>query len=468
MNVSTIAGPARGVVRVAATPFEWVARARGWRWVVLVGMECAVALVCGALLWYATGRVGVPEAGEPFDVAAFQTEAVPTEDNAYDDFLRAFKLYQPPRGGDLPRARNPAWQVNPGDPKVSAWLDENRKALALFLKASKYSDMMAPREGLAVRSHALVRFHDGFGVQNLAEMADREAARRAFKGDFEGAWECTLAIFRTARLVSRHGRPADREFAGNMRSLALNRLLLWTENPKVTRAQLRQALKDLYALEALEPDDTYTIKYQHVQLMGTLQNSMNGQRLLGPSFAMSGAATTADKLRSLVDWTLSPLRRRRDGEPERSKRVLNILTAQWLDYFSKPPERRPPPTVRVVVRAPFGAAFAEFFEPGPDAPPAARVLSAQELAQAFHSCYDVKSILTWSWTQLRSARNRERGDHASALRTVAIALYRLDHEGQNPPDDQALVGPYLPSLPDESPVSPGLVDESIPEIRVDD
>ncbi len=249
--------------------------------------------------------------------------------------------------------------------------------------------------------------------------------------------------------------------------MALDRLMDWTADPKITRKVLRQALDDLLALDLIVPDDSYTLKNQYLQAIQSLSDVNYSHQTRLPFFAMMGQSPSVGSMLSeTLKWWLAPLRRRRNGEPERSRRVLKISTAQWLDYFSKPPEQRPLPAVRVVFRGRFGATFVEFFEPGPAAAPAALAMSARDLANVFNSCYDTSLERSWFWTQFRTVRNRERGDHTAALRTVATALYRLDHNGQTPPDDQALVGPdYLEHPLDESPVSPGLSDESIPEIN---
>ncbi len=49
---------------------------------------------------------------------------------------------------------------------------------------------------------------------------------------------------------------------------------------------------------------------------------------------------------------------------------------------------------------------------------------------------------------------RERANHRALIVLLASELYRRDR-GTAPPSDEALVGPYLESLPDEGTEEPG-------------
>ena len=78
MTVSSSAGRVLGV---GIRPFAWVARARGLLWWLLVGVECLTAAVVGAALWWATGRLDVP------DVVAFMRQAFPHRASVANDAL---------------------------------------------------------------------------------------------------------------------------------------------------------------------------------------------------------------------------------------------------------------------------------------------------------------------------------------------------------------------------------------------
>ena len=61
------------------------------------------------------------------------------------------------------------------------------------------------------------------------------------------------------------------------------------------------------------------------------------------------------------------------GEPERSRRVLRLVFANWLAACDRPPSDRPP----VAETRP------ALFRLGPDAPPSARALPPERIAEEF-------------------------------------------------------------------------------------
>ncbi len=212
---------AQSLVKTAATPFEWVARAWGWRWFALVGLECVCALICGTLLWYVTGGVGVPEVDEPFDMVAFQRAIGDTDDSSTNEFVKSYELYKPPEGAvTLPLGRRSVGAVlqpiQPDDPAVAAWLDKNAACIEWFLRGAKRSDNKI--YALHGTNSATSRIRDDMGYQNLAQVVLQESAQRQRNGDFEGAWECIRAVLRVARLVGRHGSLFDRINSGGLRT----------------------------------------------------------------------------------------------------------------------------------------------------------------------------------------------------------------------------------------------------------
>jgi hypothetical protein len=463
MSLAVLGRPARAVFWVASRPFAWVARAKGWRWFALVMAECLVAVVGGAVLWVAVGRMmfGLPDVGDPFDVAAFKAERVAPGDNAWVLFDRAMKAYERP-----PSKIESAWRMGrtyapakPDDPEVGKWLDANRKALALYLEGCDRPDAMPTR--YVEPDGRPFRVSQSFWAQgDLARLALEEGARRQARGDTEGAWACYRAVLRQARLIGRRADVSDRSVAGHVRGMALGRVQVWADDPQTTPALLRRALDDVHALEALDPDDGYTVKALYVNAM----LGLSGPSSLWGRFDPSLFAGPSDRLAPvIVNFALHPLRRLHANEPERARRVVRLLAADWLDYFATPPDRRPAPAVRVVIRYRFGAFATDIFPFGPDAPPAARAVDPQELAEALAASPDARSTLG-GWNMLKTIRNKEQSDHAGVLYTLAEALYRRDHNGAPPPSAAALVGRYLKSpLPDD-PIP--LADDPTPIIDV--
>jgi hypothetical protein len=87
----------------------------------------------------------------------------------------------------------------------------------------------------------------------------------------------------------------------------------------------------------------------------------------------------------------------------------------------------------------------EFYPVGPEVPVDARRLSPRSLASWLDSTIDANFLFgSWGWAGVRMT---ERANHRALLILLAEELYRRDH-GTDPPSPEALVGPYLKSLPD--------------------
>ena len=126
-------------------------------------------------------------------------------------------------------------------------------------------------------------------------------------------------------------------------------------------------------------------------------------------------------------------------EPERSRRVIRLAVANWLAYQELPPGRRPAPDPRVI------SAF-KFYTFGPRGAgrgprPVAR--GTGPLARHDHRRHGAAP--PWD---LRKIRIQERANHRALVVMLASQLYRRER-GTDPPSEEALVGPYLESLPDD-------------------
>src|SRR5262249_43668323 len=119
-------------------------------------------------------------------------------------------------------------------------------------------------------------------------------------------------------------------------------------------------------------------------------------------------------------------------EPERSRRVIRLLTANWLAYYGLPPEKRPKPdqSVASLDLVPLGAGAAAGAAPRPP--------------DGWERCFDSPSDAPKLLLSLDGARAQlvEKANHGDILVSLAIELYRRDH-GTGPATPQALVGPYL-------------------------
>ena len=139
-------------------------------------------------------------------------------------------------------------------------------------------------------------------------------------------------------------------------------------------------------------------------------------------------------------------------EPDRSRRVIRLVTANWLAYYDLPTGIRPKPDPN--------ATSLDLYAFRPEAPSQARALSPEALDRWMDTAYDAQKVLRF--LDPSGIRIVEQANHADFLVLLATELYRRDH-GTDPRTPEALVGPYLKSLPAE--LSDGERDETIPDCR---
>jgi hypothetical protein len=130
------------------------------------------------------------------------------------------------------------------------------------------------------------------------------------------------------------------------------------------------------------------------------------------------------------------------NDRERSRRVLQLLFANWLAQCDKPAKER----AKVAVRDPV-----PIYESDPQAPLAARAVDPQVLARELKRTMLAKQAFTngldaSAW-EFDGKLARERARQASLVVTLAEQLYRREY-GHLPASARDLVGTYLKALPD--------------------
>jgi hypothetical protein len=96
---------------------------------VMLVVTICLAVAAGALtVWWLNSLSGLPDIGDPFDLAAYRALHVPDDQNAFVLLRRADGLVTP--GPDLPRAVGlsaPTVSWSKADPKLRAWVEANRQ-----------------------------------------------------------------------------------------------------------------------------------------------------------------------------------------------------------------------------------------------------------------------------------------------------------------------------------------------------
>jgi hypothetical protein len=159
-------------------------------------------------------------------------------------------------------------------------------------------------------------------------------------------------------------------------------------------------------------------------------------------------------------------------EPERSRRVLQLLCANWLAQVETHEPRPPKPAVRasfplMISTSPSRKVTTSvpLYPVSPRSPAGARALPPQDIADWLLTTNDVKlrilvaNTCQWPWSP---DRLRDRRAYRQLVIMLAEKIYHRER-GALPPSEEALVGTYLKSLPDDG--SSDLADERTPTVE---
>ena len=147
-------------------------------------------------------------------------------------------------------------------------------------------------------------------------------------------------------------------------------------------------------------------------------------------------------------------------EPERSRRVIRLLFANWLAHVEHPGQRTPAARARFHIAKRTSGVL--LYHVSPDAPADARALSPQEVADWLVTTNDAKLAFRYGFMAWPTIRRTEQRSYRELVVLLAGEIYRRDR-GAPPPSDEALIGTYLKSLPDDG--SADLADEMTPTVE---
>jgi hypothetical protein len=430
-----------------AKPIRWIARSRRR---ICVAALILLAMIAAPPLWWWTQLAGLPDIGEPFDIAAFRAFAIPDDRNAYVDYREASKLFKPwyLRPNTLANRVDLGARWSKAIPELRRWAEDSSAAMAVYRRGTERPDALDAVPKFEELHTEMWGLHTP--LQYFQMLALLEASRLEELGDMEGAWGWYRANLRCIHQVGMHGTVERRTIAQHWHDELRDRVTAWAANPRTTPALIRRALDDVVACEALAPSESYLLKAEYLDVDPLLEDPEiqaaaipMGWMAPIPSldFRLSQAQVTA-----MHDAWRSWLR-----EPERSQRVIRLAMANWIAYYDLPPADRPKPDSRATGLVDF------FYQLGPDAPANARAVPPRTLAAWLQSTV-YANFLFGSW-RLKTVRMTERSNHRALLILLGQALHRRDY-GTDSPTPEALVGPYLKSLPEDLPGNER--DETIP------
>ena len=420
---------------------------------VTCGLAMGLVLVVVALaIWWLTSLNGLPDIGDPFDVAAFRAFRVPEDQNAFTFLLRADRKITP-----FPSSPAVAWSQ--ADPKLRRWVEANRRAIELFLRGADRSDASNP---------------DGESVANgqrSATLVLLEGSRRQESGDLAGAWDCYRATLRMATHIRRRGSLDQRQdLYVYWDGLSRQRLEGWATDPRTTLPHLHAALEEVLRGEPRPEWEVLAMKAGYLAMMRALERPVPllDRQDVGWEYPihLGDMELSADRVDDLEAGHRF-LRR----EPERSRRVLRLLYANWLAHVGRtePGPRKPAMRASLSPRArtntmSTSTANVLLYPVDPSAPAGTRSLVPREVARWLITAHDAKLRILlanrhqWPWSP-ESLRDRK--SHHDLVLMLAGEIYRREH-GNPAPSDRALVGTYLKSLPDDG--SPEIGDDTTPTV----
>ena len=395
--------------------------------------------VAGLWGWWATQLWGLPDVGDPFDVAACDAARVPDDRNAFLHYrdataMMTAALYKIQATYTVEASCDFTGNWSDANPAWRDFLARSGEALAAFRAGSEKPDARYDHpEGLSFRTVVTVTAD----LRYLGQLAVLEGSRLEAGGDMAGAWGWYRAILRSSRHCGRHGFQVERLIGAAMHDLASKALTRWASDPRVDAPLLRQALDEVIAIDAMTAPYSETLKLHYLVFVRSIDDPNTIEDLL----VMKYPEIPADWCQDLPvsPATKKPIQAARvllANDKERSLRVARLMTANWLAQVDKPPARR----------SKLARMDPPIYEADPDAPPASRALSPEALSKWLDSSM-LASRLFRSLSKYATPIDRERDRQATLVVHLATELYRREH-GAPPPSPRALVGPYLKALPE--------------------
>jgi hypothetical protein len=400
-------------------------------------------LIVGALIvagssafvtWWFTSLSGLPDIGDPFDLAAFDGAPIPDDQNAFVLYKQAVeKLVQEP--ADMTYSWSAAGPVEKG------WLARNREALDLWRRGTERpgSLYVSPRSMTLLTQLPVVN-----EIRAFARLARLEAGRLEAEGDLEGARQWYRAIFRSSRHVGRRATMIERLVSMQMHRQACRELTRWAKDPRVDAGLIKRALDAVIAdYEATGPPSD-NLKVAYLAILKTLDDRDLMRKCLNDIEAAGPGHSAWFARHARVFGLVASFRK----EPERSRRVVRLIFANLLATSDLPPDRRPPAACSLLdpSSAPKATVLLDLHALDDSAPASARALPPDKILEWFNTTLCASRLMP-AFSTIDRSLEAERATQAGTVIALAGRLFEIEH-GRLPEKDEDLVGPYLRSLPE--------------------
>jgi hypothetical protein len=412
----------------AIAPLTWLERAKGPKRLGLVFLYAMIALVVGVLGWRGLSLWNLPDIGEPFDTARFGTVDVPDSSNAMIPYREAAAELIAALPSTYKVASSKSWENHnwaTADPEVRRWVVDNRPAFAIWLQGTERPECLVgqPRD-LSENSFSVI----AISFQDFIRLARLEASRLEAEGDLEGAWRVHRASLRASRHVGMHGTLTQRMMGHGILRLVWPDVLRWVDDSQVTPELLRRAIADVEVCKAMTAPNSEMFRSGYFALSSVIE--LTGD---SPRRAFDNSGESGDWLGYSAIWP--QIRHFLRREPERTRRIHNLITAGILAQCDRPRGDRP-----MLASSRF-----MIYDIDPVKPGAVAAIEPGELAKwADRSLYaDITGDLGFHFGRIET----EVSIFDTFLLSMALRAYEIER-GQSPKTYGELLGPYLKTLPE--------------------
>ncbi len=384
-----------------------------------------VAVLFGAFAYRLTSLRGLPDITPPFDPERDGVVDIRPEDNAFTYYFRAQEKCRDIQSQDIPTTYSNWSEV---DQKHFKFIDDNREALGIWFEGTtrERSVYIQPNTfNIMTELPALL------SLRNFCHAANLVGYRHEHEGDYAKAWKWYRAALRASRHSGQNGAAIERYIGNAIYAITVPNVIRWAENPRVATDQLKQALKDVFEIDALTGSVRNLIRAEYFNYINSLENSSIRGEALDNLFinASNSTSTFKTKTKARLVAAYGAIRR----EPKRSKRVFQLVTANWLSAADLPAAERLK-LLKMHNELPLY-----------DSPECAKSMRPNELASWYQTTLFARMYLQ-NWNLLERAMLRDEQTRAALIVHLAEQIYTRE-KGKSPATPQDLVGPYLQALP---------------------
>lgn len=299
---------------------------------ILLALILTVVFIPWAVREYRLSQI--PLIPEPFDVEAFIKEsAIPDDQNAFVEYNQATELFQEiPDWQKLADFIDPVgtpWQNYPPLAKeyvakneqcFQIWLAGTRKPKAVYVTPDK---LQIDTQLTAVQS-----------LRGVARLAVWRAVQLQDEGKLDEAWQYLLGLQKTSVHLSLSGTIIERLVGIALNGLSVPYIIRWAEDPRLTPAQLRQALADLREVNRQLPTVANSLKTEYM----TFRDPRKSLLLLfsiSPSIPANPGTPAPGIIDRVAKWLMrngTHLFYSASGEYELVRRLQRHIFANWLAH----------------------------------------------------------------------------------------------------------------------------------------